>query len=175
VADAVATIEGDSVLVAEKVKEALDACKGEAEPALSACLMLEKWANEDSRLHYALTRRYLHEACYKAVSSLVRTSRNVVWTTTKSVRTPQNGHRVAALSRSLMDDFRLPGGKPLRLATKVDLAEAADLYRKQAKDMVYKALWLDRIAIKVGDKTVGEVFEDAQLEALQHEVLGGKK
>lgn len=126
---------------------------------------LEKWARKDKALYDYLTDPYLSQACYNAIRGLCRSERRLIYTAPNYTK-GGNGHRVEIHGRSLLD-FPLPGGKRLRDATRQDLLEAADFYRKQAADMASKAAWLEKISERVGKKTVGEKLTSEQLEALK--------
>lgn len=100
----------------------------------------------------------------------VRKPRAAVWS--EAVNHGSN-RRARAVVRSLLD-FPLPGGKPLHLATRAEVSDAADFYTRQAEDMAWKARWLTRIAGGMGRKrTVGAAFDADGLQALYDETCVG--
>lgn len=107
----------------------------------------------------------LATACYDALRSVVRTDRGKVWTAPNYTKAG-NGSRLETLGVTLLD-FPLPSGIRLRNASKADVLEGARFYSAQAADMQHKAKWLEAIAAKVGNRTVGEKFTAEKLQALQ--------
>lgn len=128
----------------------------------------------DPALHAEWIEPLIREWCRDTVSDLaVRKPRQAVWNGpawTPEVNAESN-ERLKTFARSLLD-FPLPGGLPLRHATKDDLIAASEFYEKQANDMLWKAKWLKRIIDGMGRKrTVGNAMTDEQLERLKQETV----
>ncbi len=131
-------------------------------------------AREDAGLMAALMGPYESRAAYDAVRKGSRHLRRVIWD--QSTTHAANG-RVGALvaaNMAMLLEFPLPGGKPLRDATRDEVQDAADLYRKQAVDMVQKAAWLRLVAKNVPTgKTVGETLDELALALFKEETKNG--
>ena len=106
----------------------------------------------------------IREWCQQVIGSeCVRKPRASIWT--PAVNASSNA-RANTFKNSLLD-FPLPGGKPLRHATKADLKAAIEIYTKQAKNMMSKAQWMQRIVDSMGNKrTVGSAFTDEALQQM---------
>lgn len=148
----------------EIAKEAFEQAGDDAVKAASA---LYDRLISDRALHAQFAEPLLREWCADVIASeCVRRPRQIIWATQAATTTVSN-ERARNFARSLLD-FPLPGGKPLHLATKVEVEQAAEFYRKQAADMTDKAKWLARIADGMGRKrTVGAAFTAEALEKLR--------
>ena len=96
-------------------------------------------ARADPALMLALMEPYEARAARIAVRRFGRHSRHAVW---NRPTTTDSNDRVVALVASnmaMLMDFPLPGGKLLRNATRDEVSDAANSYRKQAVDMVRKS------------------------------------
>lgn len=132
-----------------------------------AAKLLEDWAQKNNELMRYLTEPFLKQACYEAVRTECRDKREKIWTAPNYTK-GGNGHRVMNHAVSLMD-FPLPNGKRLQDAKRSDLLEATEFYSKQAKNMQHKSNWLQRIAERVGRKTVKNAFSEEELAKLKEE------
>ena len=136
--------------------------------------ILFKRITTDNALHAAYIEPLIREWCADLISAeCVRKPRHAIWNASMiepvpaSATTTESNERARNFARSLLD-FPLPGGKPLHLASKADVEQAAEFYRKQAEDMAWKARWMQRIAGAMGRKrTVGSAFTAEQLEKLR--------
>lgn len=166
-------------IVAEAAKRALDDAEGDVQVGTAK---LEGWARLDPALREALTEPLISGACYDAVRAQVRTARKTVWSPPRTASGPaatpeakeRQTARVHQLAAGNLLMFPLPGGKPLRDATRKEIGEAADFYEQQSEDMACKGRWLRLVAQSLtGKKTAGEVLSDERLRELQAEALKG--
>jgi len=134
---------------------------------VEATVILESMARSDMSVWRALTDQLLRVACYDQCRAICRAERRVIWNS-PNYDAGGNGARIKDHSASLMD-WRLPGGKVLRDASKADLIEASAFYRRQAASMQIIGCWLESVAAKVAGKTVGEKLTDTILRKLQDE------
>ena len=131
-------------------------------------------ARADPALMFALMKPYEVRAARIAVGRFGRDSRRKVWN--RPTTTDSNARVVAlvASNMAMLLDFPLPGGKPLRDATKDEVQDAANSYRTQAVDMVQKSAWLKLIAKNVPKgKTVGETLDELALALFKEESKNG--
>lgn len=155
-----------TIKISDLAKAAFEASGGDQ---VKAARLLQEDVLSEPRKYHALMDPLVKEACNMAVSDYVRERRSKVW----NAPAPANdADRVRALAEgNALMFFLLPGGKRLAEATKADVLEAADRYRKQADDMAAKATWLERIAAKLkGNKTVEHFFDEDQLRSLREEI-----
>lgn len=125
----------------------------------------------------AFLREYFEEviktASYEAVASCVRQERRAVWTTPQPTTKERRAQVVALAAGTVrtLHDFPLLGGLRLGDATREEVAEAAEFFGKQARDMAWKSRWLEHVAQSVppGVK-VAEVISAERLEELRQEV-----
>jgi hypothetical protein len=166
-------------IVAEAAKRALDDANGEVQKATK---QLETWVAQDTALRDALVAPLVAGACYDAIRAQVRTARNTVWTPPRTASGPKatpeakagQSDRVTKLAAGNLLMFPLPGGKPLRDATRKEIGEAADFYEKQSGDMAVKARWLRLVAQSIpGRKSAGEALTDERLRELHAEARKG--
>lgn len=161
--------------VAEAARKALKTAKGDVQVAVAA---LEGNVRRNAVLREALTDPLIHEACYDAVRQQIRKTRHAVWTppnvatgsrASKQAIAEQSA-RVIHLATGTMLMFPLPGGKPLKDATRAEIMAASGFYERQGKDMAEKATWLRLVAQCItGKKTAGAVLTDKRLRELQVE------
>ena len=79
---------------------------------------------------------------------------------------------VKALARGTLMSFQLPGGQFLKDATRAEVTNAAEFFRKQASDMSDKANWLLKIATAMPAKgTVGKTLTKSKLQQFKQEAL----
>lgn len=131
-----------------------------------AAAHLEKEAREDKMLWRSLTEPLLSRACMTAVREHGQHERRKVWKSTAD-STPQHGDRLAAAMVALMD-FRLVNGKRIAEANKIEVLDSAVFYDTQSRDMAAKAVWLRRVAEKLGDgDTVGNALSEQDLRKLR--------
>ena len=83
-------------------------------------------------------------------------------------------NRVSALTagivRAGLMDFRLHDGTPLADADKEKVQDAANHWGIKARDMAWKARWMERVAAKVKTgKTVRDCMDEETLSALKSE------
>jgi len=145
----------------EKIRSIIESATDVSE----ASRMLEEEARKDADLYNHLTEPFLARACYDAVRTEYQSERKQIWTAPNYTE-GGNGHRVKEHARTLLD-FPLPNGKRMRDATKADLLEASEFYRKQAADMARKARWLEQVAESVGKKKVGNALSAEDLEQMR--------
>lgn len=137
---------------------------------IEAAKLLQSWAKGDESIYRSVTEPILENACYEAVRKIGQKQRSDIWNRPPQDPT-QRGDRLLAFARSYLDfPLPIPGGKLLRDAKAEDLQLAIEFYTKQAKDMNNKAEWLRAIMEKIGNKTVGAVWNDEKLAALKDEV-----
>ena len=131
-------------------------------------------------LYKALIGPYVRIAARELVEAVTRKARKSMWSAAARAPAPAAQSpaaqvaRASAASRAVaaaLLDFPLPGGRPLRLATRAQVAEAAKRYRAQASDMAWKARWLDRIAAALpdDDTAVANHLDNAALFQLRQE------
>lgn len=138
---------------------------------VAAAAALQAKAESSAPLLKALTQNALRDCCLTAVRSVLHSDRRQAWSPPPlalSVTAHSN-----AIVRSLLEDFRLPGGKALGDADKTDLTEAAAIYAERASDAAGKAAWLAAIAKALPEgKRVREKFSEKRLSALRSTILG---
>lgn len=154
----------------ELAQEAMQAANGDV---LEATAILEQKARGDMDVWRALTDGLLKKACYDACRGICRTERRIIWNA-PNYDAGGNGERIKAHSSTLMD-WPLPGGMKLKDATKADLIAAAEFYAKQAANMQSISNWLNQIAKKVKNKTVGDSMTDDQLRKLRDDTGTSKR
>jgi hypothetical protein len=160
-----------AALIAEAARRAVK--EGGGDPR-SATDILEAAVRKDQRLRDAIMAPLVRQACYSVVSAEIRRERSTVWNSTPKERVERIGRsqtqRVIQLAAGTLLMFPLPGGVKLGEATRVQIAEAATFYGRQASDMSDKARWLRLVAERVPEgKTAGQVFTDQALRDLQAE------
>lgn len=135
--------------IAELAARCLEAHEGDC-PA--AATMMEELVMTDPALYRRLMDRLVGQACYEAVTRVVRARRGIVWRTPrKADDTQRQVSRVKALARSnALMMFPLPGGKPLGEAVAEEVAEAADAYLRTAADAGVKGRWLALVRDALG-------------------------
>jgi hypothetical protein len=143
-------------------------CDGNVLDATAA--LVERIKSSD--LLYRLTMDPLvKEAAYSLVRDVCRSQRRQIWNATPHVSSATATERAAALGAATLNsllDFSLPGGKALRKATKAEINEAVEFYRKQANDMTVKWRWLEMVAGRLSDSaSVEDVFTDDGLRRLR--------
>lgn len=158
----VVNLQGETVAVAAVAQKCL---RDSGNDIHAAQKMMEDMVNGHPPLFHNLMQPLVATACYDALRGVIRTDRKKVWTAPNYTK-GGNGSRLETLGMTLLD-FPLPNGMPLRKATKADVLDGANFYATQAKDMDHKSKWLEAIAAKVGNKTVGEKFTAEKLQALQ--------
>lgn len=171
----------DQISIQDIAAAELAAANGDVQRA--AQTMADK-VRADRMLRDALTEPLIEGACYDAIRALARHERSAVW------NAPSNGGgqgRPAPILRAVppgadrqrermaaqlevggLMDFRLPGFKLLRDATREEIIEAATFYAAQSRDMRAKALWLSAVAaeLKPG-QTPGSVLTEPRLRELR--------
>lgn len=156
--------------IREAAASALAANRGDVKKATDA--LTERALSEESFLRTNLADA-VRTACYNAVAGCIRADRRVVWATPQPT-TQERAAQVRALAAGTVAslyDFPLPGGKPLRDATRADVAQAAQFYGDQARDMAWKSRWLGLVAQSLPEgKKVSEVLTQERLEELRHEI-----
>lgn len=167
---AAAKLKGQEEQTAREV--AIDALAANGGDVLRATEWMIERVGKSRALYRSLMDPLVKTACYETIASVCRKNRSTIWNTQQPTAEEQRG-RVIALAGGTMSsllDFPLPGGLPLRLAGRGDVAAAAEFYSRQSKDMNAKARWLQMIAQSIpDDKTVQEVMTDARLAELQEE------
>lgn len=149
---------------------ALAAAGGNVSAATAA---LAERAMNDKAFLRAYYSEVIQTACYEAVASCVRQERRAVWTTPQPSTTERRAQvtALAAGTVSTLHDFPLPGGKRLGEATREEVAQAAEFFGRQARDMAWKSRWLEHVAQSVpAGKRVADVISAERLEELRQEV-----
>lgn len=155
--------------IAAAAAEALAAADGDAAKATK--LMAEA-VRADGDLRDALTEPLINGACYDAIRKQCQAQRRHIWTA-PNYTTSGNGQRVGALAAGNLLMFPLPGGMRLGEATRVEIADAAGFYQRQADDMALKGRWLTLVAQSVPyGKKVAEVLTNERLSDLRDEAAG---
>lgn len=159
------------VTITDLAKAALDAAEGEI---LRAAELMEEEVRAAPQKYHELMDPRVRDACYDAVSQVVRGMRARIVESITKEPPKQHGDRVRKLaSGNLCMLFPLPGGKPLAHATRADVLAGAEHYRKLAEDTHAKATWLARIAEKMkGDQVVSKVFDEATLRKMMADATG---
>lgn len=152
--------------------------------AAAAALEAEALTNPD--LFQELTKHALRDACLTAVRRIQTNDRANVWKERAAshalpplpnptpIASAPIASIAAAVGRSLLNDYRLPGGMSLGDATRAQLTEAVHVLEERASDMAGKAQWLRLIANAMSNDTVrvrDEMSED-RVHAIQASVLG---
>ena len=145
-------------------------CRAESQDDLAAAKLLLERAKADDELYAAMLGPYEWLAAREAISRARKAQRGKIWHGQPGDGGASNS-RVAALVRvnsSLLLDFPLHGGLPLKDANKEQVAETAAAYKHTSKDAGDKGRWLARVAKKVPKgKLVGDVFDEDGLAALR--------
>jgi hypothetical protein len=171
------TLERDAVAdekpetVAYHARAALKQANGNLE---EAARILESNVRTNERLWRALLEPLVRDACYFAVSKQQREVRERVWSPAppRPGVTGESRARILAAANLLM--FPLPSGKFLGEASRGEVAEAAEFYSKQSRDMAHKARWLSLVSQSVPPgKTVKVILTHERLRELQQEVANG--
>ena len=156
------------------VREAARTAVQGAESVNDATDRLLAMARGDASLMEAMMQPYARIAARTHVRYEMRDKRAKIWR--EQTVQPAND-RVGALVRSnmaMLMDFPLPGGKPLRDATRDEVSDAANSYRKQAVDMAQKSAWLKLVAENVPKgKTVGETLDELSLALFKEKTKNG--
>lgn len=156
-------LPNDTVTLPRLTRECVDATNSTQD----AANMLLNRLREYPDLFSDLMEPYEQQAALSAVSAMTRVERRKVW-----VRPSSPDGRVAALANinaSLMS-FRLPGGKPISLATAEDLRAASSFYEMQSNDMAWKARWLARLAERLtGDEILESRLSEQDLALAKDE------
>lgn len=146
---------------------------------------------QDLEAMSAMLQPYERQAARELIGLKVRSQRQQIWNNPSdrvsrgdAIRAQEtakqrphsgiNRNSVAALSagviRSGLMDFRLHDGTPLADADKAKVTDAALHWGTKARDMAWKARWMERIADKVPTgKTVRQALDEATLHALKME------
>lgn len=161
-------IQEQDPTVAKHARHALDAAGGDI---AQAAALLEQAVRKDKALWKALLDPLVAYACREAVLKQQREKRDRIWNPPSVDRpgiTNEARARILAASNLLM--FPLPIGKTLGDATRGEIIEASELYRKQSKDMAHKARWLSLVLQSVpAGKQVKHVLTHERLRELQQE------
>lgn len=152
-------------------------CAAEKTSSEEAAAELLRRVGTRGHLYQALIGPYVRVAARELVEAMTRQARASVWraATAAAVQAPAaQTARASAAARAVaaaLLDFPLPGGCPLRMATRAQVAEAAERYRAMAADMAWKARWLDRIADALPDDeaAVADHLDNAALLSLRQE------
>lgn len=139
-------------------------------------LMLEPYQRQAARELIGITVRSQRKRIWNNASDSVSLGDNEAAHGNATVHTHPGNYRnsVAALSagviRSGLMDFRLHDGTPLADADKAKITDAAIHWGTKARDMAWKARWMERVAAKVPDgKTVRQSLDEAALADLKKE------
>jgi hypothetical protein len=137
----------------------------------SATRRLIRRLDDDAELRAAIATAAVEYYAASIVEDEMRAERRAVWAEAGRTNRPKTSVTALAngIRRSLLD-FPLAGGKRLRDATRDEVIEQAQLYAAQARDMGFKARWLELIGARVDDgRTVGECLTEADALALREE------
>lgn len=148
--------------VKELARKAMDECGDDIQAATEK---LEAMARSNTKVWKGLTDHLLRAACFEACKAICRQDRRMIWTA-PNYDAGGSGERVRAHGKTLMD-MPLPGGKPLRDATREDLIAASEFYRKQSETMGAISDFYHSVSLRVKTKTVGETLSEAQLEQIR--------
>jgi hypothetical protein len=146
-------------------RECFKACDGDVQAATKK---MAARVRSDIGLFRQLLDEMVESACYSELAKLNRANNSAIWNA-PNYDPGGKGERVKALaSGNALMFFKLPEGPLLGQAHKADVEAAADFYAKQAKDMGWKARWLQLVAKHVeGNKTVGKCLTEKQLAKLK--------
>ena len=165
-------ITTDTTNIAEAARTAMDGAPTYRDGAKRLLAM----TRDDAELKAALMGPYEMSAAMDAVTLASRAYRKTIWTAPSRAERSEQAEQTFVLAESNLEmlDFPLPGGKPLRLASKADVKAAAYFYSTQATDMAYKGRWLVKIAGKMKfGQTVGEALDNEALKKMQKDARNG--
>lgn len=138
-----------------------------------AATELEEMCDEDAVLYRAVVNGHMRALCSEIIGKVCRVDRRASFSAPpiKTLSAVRMAALADAVESTLMDGFRLPGGKALGDATKPDLIMAANGYAAQIGDMMIKRRWLSLIADKMKDdrQTVRTELNEQTLQALKAE------
>lgn len=149
--------------------ECREKCDGET---AKASHLMAKIVRGNEQYRKALTDPLIDTACFQWVSRACRNDRESVWTAPNYTKGGNGGRlKRTAEQRSLLM-FPLLHGKRLGEATKDEVIETRDWYRKISANMAWKARWLDLIQknMKKKDATVADCFSNDYLHTLREKV-----
>lgn len=128
-------------------------------------------------------RRFLdkmvRDACYNAISGLVRENRSEIWQGEQPDRKKLHREQVQALARGTLKtlyDFPLPGGQYLGDANRIQVGEAAGFFEEQAATPLREAKFLRAVQALLHDDTahVRDAIKLNKLTKLRAEVDNGQ-
>jgi len=168
------TIEAPSKInVNEAARKALDG----APDFSTAAKSLLKDAHRKPLLLAALVKPVEWQAAMAAVRAANTSHRMAVWTAPTRADLAEQADRAFVLADAMGDmllDFPLPGGQPLRSATKEDVTEAAEFYGLRATNMAHKSRWMMKIAAKVPKgETVENMLDNVALIRMKKDTENG--
>ena len=161
--------EGCGSLLAQVAQECLDEADGDLTKATN---LLQARVESDMDLYKQLLGHLVRQACYGEVDRLRRRHNQ------KCVGTPQppperERDRLRASATSLYN-FKLLRGVSLGEATRSQILETANFYKKQADSMKGTADWLFSVASKLSaTKKVKNQLSLEELWRLRKEATGG--
>lgn len=128
---------------------------------------------DDTAFIHTHLKDIIRSYCYEAVAGQIRATRRVVWATPQPT-TEERRAKIDALAAGTaltLLDFQLPGGKRLGDAARSEVAEAADVFGKMARDLSWKSRWLEHVAQSLPEGSlVRDVMSAERLEELRQEV-----
>jgi hypothetical protein len=188
----------DTLATEQSPRDRLNACadlawaqSSDLEAAIQALLDMLR---DDAEAYASLMQMHEATAARHLLGGMMRSNRSAIWnspiggSTAEQQAMPKTREsamastpaapftrptapdaRVLALASVMMMSFPLPGGKKLGDATGAEVAEAARHYNAKARDMSWKARWLEAIAARAGAEKVGKVLTEADLQKMKLE------
>lgn len=156
-----------SELITKAAAKAYQESGGDVSKATQALMVV---AERHKGLRAALLDPFLETACNQAVRRLQQDARAKLWGSRAIATATDDAEAMKRLAQRNLLDFPLPNGMRLADASKDDVGNAIQFYRKQANDMAWKARWLQLVAQSVpGGKKVGDALTEERLRELQTE------
>jgi hypothetical protein len=131
-----------------------------------ACEALLAMMERDPELYRLIMQPNARTTAMARVCAFKRAERAAIWH--RPSDPDRRVHLLARSNRLSLLDLRLPSGKRLGDATKIEVLEAAQTYDDLAASNESKAVWLKRIAKKMPDTgAVQDVLNAQELEDLK--------
>lgn len=152
-------------------REALEEADGDIQAGTDN-LVAKVLASQDYRVRFF--GKLVRDACYSAISDLVRDERSEIWQAEQPKRKLLHRGMVEALARGVaktLFDFPLPGGQRLGDATRLQVGDAASSFEDQARTPAREARFLRAVyALLPDDKaTVRKAIKLDKLKQLREE------
>lgn len=146
----------------------------------AAAQHMETIIRADERLKAAIFDTLIRQACLGRVQLMIRQRNQARWRESASIGKVEASDPDARLRRAISHSYhsqlmkyQLKNGKPLALATRLDLDENIEMQNKQATRMMQTVSWLRliRLRLQADEDIVRDVLSEEDLVALQGQAI----